>query len=50
MQRISFDSFIITLEGVEIEPDRVQTIAQWPEPASHRDIQVFLGLGTSIGA
>ncbi len=43
MQRISFVSFIITLEGVEMEPDRVRTIAEWPEPESHRDIQVFLG-------
>jgi hypothetical protein len=26
-----------------MEPDRIQTIAEWPVPASHRDIQVFLG-------
>ncbi len=42
MQRISFVGFIVTPEGVEMEPDRVRTIAEWPEPASHRDIQVFL--------
>jgi hypothetical protein len=43
MQRISFISFIVTLEGIEIEPDRVRTNAEWLEPASHCDIQVFLG-------
>jgi hypothetical protein len=43
MPRISFVGSIITLEGVEMEPDRVRTIAEWPEPESHRDIQVFLG-------
>ncbi len=43
MQRISFVGFIITLEEVEMEPDCVRTIAEWPEPESHRDIQVFLG-------
>jgi hypothetical protein len=26
-----------------MEPDRVRTIAEWPEPASHRNIEVFLG-------
>jgi hypothetical protein len=26
-----------------MELDRVRTIAEWPEPASHRNIQVFLG-------
>ena len=43
MQQISFVGFIVTPEGVEMELDRVWTIPQWPEPASHRDIQVFLG-------
>ncbi len=26
-----------------MEPDRVCTISEWPEPASHHDIHVFLG-------
>ncbi len=26
-----------------MEPDRVCTIAEWPEPTCHRNIQVFLG-------
>jgi hypothetical protein len=42
VQWISFVGFIVMPEGVEMEPDRVCTIAEWPEPASHRDIQVFL--------
>ncbi len=43
LQRISFVGFNISLEGVKMEPDCVRTIAEWPEPESHRDIQVFLG-------
>jgi hypothetical protein len=43
MQRISCVGFLVTPEGVEMEPDRVRTIAQWSYPASHCDIQVFLG-------
>jgi hypothetical protein len=43
MQRMSFVGFIVMLEGVEIEPDRVPTITEWPELTCHGDIQVFLG-------
>ncbi len=39
---ISFLGFILTTEGVKMEPSRVSTISEWPEPASHREIQVFL--------
>jgi hypothetical protein len=42
MQRINCFVFIVTLEGIKMEPDRVRTIAEWPELACHRDIQVFL--------
>jgi hypothetical protein len=42
-KRIGFVGFIITPDSVKIEPDCIQTIAKWPLPASHRDIQVFLG-------
>ncbi len=41
MQRISFVRFIIMPEGVEMEPDRVCTMAEWPEPACLCDNQVF---------
>jgi hypothetical protein len=42
MQQISFVRLIVTPEGVEIEPDRVRTITEWPEPTCHCRIQVFL--------
>jgi hypothetical protein len=38
MQRFSFVGFIVTPESIEMEPDRVRTFAEWPEPATHRDI------------
>jgi hypothetical protein len=43
MQRISSVGFIVTPEGIEIEPDGVRTVTEWRERACHRDIQVFLG-------
>jgi hypothetical protein len=42
MQWISFIEFIIMLEGVGMELDRVRTIREWPEPTCHCNIQVIL--------
>jgi hypothetical protein len=42
MQRISFAGFIVTPEAVEMEPNRIRTITEWPEPTCHYNIQVFL--------
>ncbi len=39
---ISFLGFILITEGVKMELSRKSTISEWPEPTSHRDIQVFL--------
>lgn len=40
---IYFLGFILTTEGVKMEPSRLSTISEWPEPTTHREIQVFLG-------
>jgi hypothetical protein len=43
MQQISFVGLIVTTEGVEIEPDIVRTIAEWPKQECYRDITIFFG-------
>jgi hypothetical protein len=35
--------YVITPEGVTINPERVKTIQEWPTPATVREIQVFIG-------
>jgi hypothetical protein len=42
-QKISFLGFIISPEGVSMDPVKVEAITSWPEPQSAHDIQVFLG-------
>jgi hypothetical protein len=42
-QSVQFLSFVISNTGVSIDPERVESIAEWPEPQSYRDIQQFLG-------
>ncbi|RYC80447.1 hypothetical protein BFJ63_vAg16669 [Fusarium oxysporum f. sp. narcissi] len=41
--RVEFLGFILTTEGVEMDPERIRTIVEWPEPTTYREIQVFLG-------
>jgi hypothetical protein len=41
-KRIGFVGFIVTPEGVDIEPDHTKAITEWPMPASYCDIEVFL--------
>lgn len=40
---VDFLGFRITQDGIEMDPDRVRAVAEWPVPKSFRDIQVFLG-------
>jgi hypothetical protein len=40
---VEFLGFIATPDGVVMDPERVRTITEWPEPSSYKDIQVFLG-------
>jgi hypothetical protein len=40
---VSFLGFVISPDGISMEPDRVATIKEWPVPTSIQDIQIFLG-------
>jgi transposase InsO family protein len=40
---VGFVGYVISPTGVSMEEDRVTTVRDWPEPTSHRDVQVFLG-------
>ena len=43
VQKISFLGFIITPEGISMDPERIATIADWPVPESLLEVQIFLG-------
>lgn len=42
-REVSFLGFVVSGEGLAMEPNRVEAIAQWPLPRSVHDIRVFLG-------
>lgn len=41
--KVKFLGFVVGRDGVEIDESRIDTIRNWPEPESYRDVQVFLG-------
>jgi hypothetical protein len=40
---VSYLGFIISTDGIKMDPKKLSTITDWPEPRSVRDIQSFLG-------
>ena len=40
---IDFLGYVLSTTGVSMEHDRVNTIRDWPEPKSVKDVQIFLG-------
>jgi hypothetical protein len=42
-QRIEFKGYVITLEGMEMANNKVETIQSWQIPQSLKDVQSFLG-------
>ncbi|KAF7134041.1 hypothetical protein CNMCM5793_005621 [Aspergillus hiratsukae] len=48
-KEINFLGFNISTEGIKMEPSRVTTITECPEPRNIREVQQFLGYAISIG-
>lgn len=42
-RRTEFLGYIVSPEGISIDPKRAKTAQEWPEPRTVRDIRVFLG-------
>jgi len=42
--KVSFLGHVVSAEGVEMEPEKVKAIRDWPVPKTQKDIRSFLGL------
>ena len=42
--RVEYLGHILTTDGVEMDPEKVKSILNWPTPTSIKDLQQFLGL------
>ncbi|KJZ68952.1 hypothetical protein HIM_11649 [Hirsutella minnesotensis 3608] len=43
VKKVSFLGFLVDEEGIHMEKERVDAIAEWPAPRSVKEIQTFLG-------
>ncbi|KAL2104482.1 hypothetical protein VUR80DRAFT_423 [Thermomyces stellatus] len=41
--QVEFLGYILSPDGVSMDPKRIETVESWPIPQSYHDIQVFLG-------
>ena len=41
--QVGFVGFVVTPQGTRMEEERVAAVKDWPEPTTHREVQVFLG-------
>ena len=41
--KIQYLGFVISPDGLEMDPSKIQTVIDWPIPTKRKDIEVFLG-------
>ena len=44
LEKVTFLGHVISKEGVEVDPQKVDAVKQWPRPTSVTEIRSFLGL------
>jgi hypothetical protein len=42
-REINYLGFVISPDGISVDPSRVETILSWPEPKNTHDVQSFIG-------
>jgi len=43
LSEVDFLGMIVSADGIKMDPAKVEAVANWPAPASVKDIQMFLG-------
>ncbi|KAL0551792.1 hypothetical protein IC582_010881 [Cucumis melo] len=42
--RISYLGHYISVKGIEVDPEKIQAVREWPAPSNVREMRGFLGL------
>ena len=42
-QRVKFVGYVMTPDGVEVDPEKIERVKEWPVPTSVKDVQSFHG-------
>ena len=44
--QVQFLGFVVSADGVSVDPEKIRAIEEWPEPKMIRDVRSFHGLAT----
>ncbi|KAD2392835.1 hypothetical protein E3N88_39812 [Mikania micrantha] len=44
LEKVSFLGHVVSVDGVMMDPDKIESITQWPTPTSATEVRSFLGL------
>jgi hypothetical protein len=47
MDKVQYLGYIVDVNGVHVDPTKIQVICYWPSPTTLTEIQIFLGLSNS---
>jgi hypothetical protein len=43
VKRVRYLGLIITTDGIQMDPEKIKAVQEWPRPTSLKDVQAFLG-------
>jgi hypothetical protein len=44
MDRVAFLVYVVTAQGIEVDPVKIEAISSWPQPKTVTQVRSFLGL------
>ena len=44
LEEVAFLGYIVTREGISVDPEKIKAVAEWPRPTNVTEIRSFLGL------
>ena len=49
MESVAFLGHVVTKDGIQVDPQKIEAVSEWPRPTSVTEIQSFLGLAGYYG-
>ena len=43
-QKVKFDGYLIGVDGIEVDPEKIEAVNRFPTPSSRQDLKTFMGL------
>ena len=44
MESVAFLGHVVTKEGIQVDPQKIEAVSEWPRPTTVIEIRSFLGL------